>query len=146
MSNQTSVRAKPKWGRRGGYQRGLRADEKIIAEAKGNNLLIKDEEDLDNLTASNRKNKNKDKKDRPIKLTRGTLKKLRHGENKYEEGKYEEKDLSSLERSYSPSSNEDSKRASSKKKGNRKNSKFIQNDDSDISVYSDTAHHKKFYH
>ena len=87
-----------------------------MAEANANNVQIKDEEDLDNLASNNRKNKkNKNPDDRPIKLTRGKLKKLRDGENKYEEGKYEEKDLSSLERSYSPSSNEDSKRASSKK-------------------------------
>lgn len=97
---------------------------------------------MDNLAASNRKNK---KNERPIKLTRGTLKKLRHGENKYEEGKYEEKDLSSLERSYSPSSNEDSKRASSKKTVNKSNQKLGQNDDSDVSVYSDSTHHKRFH-
>lgn len=124
------------------------ADEKIIAEANAKNLLIKDEDDLDNLpniTNSKRKNKkNRVKEDRPLKLTRGTLKKLRHGENKYEEGKYEEKDLSSLERSYSPSSNDCSKRASSKQKVSKSNTKNV-GDDSDISVYSDTAHHKKHF-
>jgi hypothetical protein len=86
-----------------------------VASKVAGEMLIKNEEDFEKITKDSGKHGHMYVTN-PKRLTRGLVRRMRNNNKDAEEGKYFEKELSSPERSYSPTTVEESESGSPTKK------------------------------